>query len=242
MSRRPAPIDTQQGQGQNSSIPTPRRSARLLSQTQGNAGSNPSSPMPGRPAQRGQQLPDLESGTHRPPPISTERDEGSNSTVSTPRQSARLLSRAASNLSSSVLGRSERPPDLESGMTPSTDAQPAASPAASNTNTTGRAFPLTPERSNSSLSPAPNNVVRPVSRTSSNATTVVAPDGGTAEPGSPQEQCSICLESLTRRVQTCQHCHRHFHPDCLDNWLRRNNSCPTWYVFVQFLDLVTDSS
>jgi hypothetical protein len=44
---------------------------------------------------------------------------------------------------------------------------------------------------------------------------------------SGNEQCSICLEDFaqgdTRKILPCLH---GFHADCVDRWLRSNNSCP----------------
>lgn len=47
-------------------------------------------------------------------------------------------------------------------------------------------------------------------------------------PGPNDSTCPICLteyctEETVRCIPECKHC---FHADCIDEWLRRNNSCP----------------
>lgn len=38
--------------------------------------------------------------------------------------------------------------------------------------------------------------------------------------------CSICLEPIQTTNRRTTHCHHNFHDDCLNAWLRENNTCP----------------
>eukprot|EP00415_Alexandrium_ostenfeldii_P005175 UN5175 len=42
-----------------------------------------------------------------------------------------------------------------------------------------------------------------------------------------QRECAICIREFTRGdKQRTLPCFHHFHPACVDQWLRRKGSCP----------------